>query len=266
MSPDHPVFSGPTRMADIVFPGDANHHGTLFGGTGLAHMDKVAFIAASRHGKVDFVTASCERIDFEAPAKIGDIVELIGAVNRVGRKSLSVEVDMIAESPVTGERHHCSRGIFNMVAIGEHLDRRGGTLPPLNQPAVNVADTPDIHQAMVEIVFPEKTSHYGSLYGGNALAAMGKAAFIAASRQCRKTVVMAGSERVDFHSHIQNGEVVITIPRVIATGRSSIRVEVQLWAENLHADIRRQCGMGTFIMVAVDKDHRPVRFGKTTTS
>ncbi|WCL54343.1 acyl-CoA thioesterase [Gimibacter soli] len=257
MTPDHPLFAGPTRLADIVFPGDANHHGTLFGGTGLAHMDKVAFIAASRHAHVDFVTASCERIDFEAPAMIGDIVELTGSVVRVGRKSLSVEVDMVAEGPITGERRHCSRGIFNMVAVGPRLAAIGGVLPPLT-PAPTAPVDPALHSAMVEIVFPERTSHYGSLYGGHALAAMGKAAFIAASRHSRKTVVMAGTERVDFTNQIQNGEVVITLPRILATGRSSVRVEVQLWAENLHTDVRRQCGRGEFVMVAVDATHRPV--------
>ncbi len=257
MTGEHPAFSGPVRLLDIVFPGDANHHGTLFGGTGLAHMDKVAFIAASRHGHVDFVTASCERIDFSAPAKIGDIVELVGNVVRVGRKSLSVEVDMIAEGPLSGERRHCSRGIFNMVAIGEHLETKGGVLPPLsNENHTKQAAFP--HPATVEIVFPEKTSHYGSLYGGNALAAMGKAAFIAASRHCRKTVVMAGSKRVDFSSHIQNGEVVITLPKVLRTGRTSISIEVQLWAENLHSDERRLCGSGEFVMVAIDQAGRPI--------
>ncbi len=30
------------QLIDMVFPGDANHHGTLFGGIALAHMDKVA--------------------------------------------------------------------------------------------------------------------------------------------------------------------------------------------------------------------------------
>lgn len=42
--------STPIQLIDMVFPGDANHHGTLFGGVALAHMDKVAFLAASRHG------------------------------------------------------------------------------------------------------------------------------------------------------------------------------------------------------------------------
>jgi acyl-CoA hydrolase len=261
MNPDHPVFSGPTRLVDIVFPGAANHHGTLFGGAGLSFMDKVAFIAASRHGHVDFVTASCERIDFNASAQIGDIVELTGSVVRVGCRSLSVEVDMIAENPLSGVRKHCCRGEFNMVAVGADLGAWGGKLPPLPDNAgVSETGQTQIHPAMVEIVFPEKTSHYGSLYGGNALAAMGKAAFIAASRQCRQTVVMAGAKRVDFTRHIHSGEVAITVPRVMGVGQSSIRVEVQLWAENLHTDQRRQCGVGEFVMVAIDHDHRPMPF------
>ncbi|WP_342588392.1 acyl-CoA thioesterase [Phyllobacterium phragmitis] len=107
------------------------------------------------------------------------------------------------------------------------------------------------------MVFPEQTSHYGSLYGGNALAAMGKAAFIAATRHCRKAVVMASSQRVDFDNQIQKGEVVELIPRVIKVGRSSMTVEVQLCAENLQSGERRPCGHGTFIMVAVDAQHRP---------
>jgi len=32
------------RLIDMVFPGDANHHGNLFGGAAMAHMDKVAFL------------------------------------------------------------------------------------------------------------------------------------------------------------------------------------------------------------------------------
>ena len=72
--------STPIQLIDMVFLGDANHHGTLFGGVALAHMDKVAFLAASRHGRAAFVTASSEKIDFAAPAKIRDMVEVTGRV------------------------------------------------------------------------------------------------------------------------------------------------------------------------------------------
>jgi acyl-CoA hydrolase len=117
---------GMTRLVDIVFPGDTNHHGTLFGGVGLAHMDKVAYIAAARHARVDFVTASCERINFDAPAQLGDIVELTGIVARVGRRSLSVELEFIAEAPLSGERRRCGHAVFNLVTGGGGLEHVGG--------------------------------------------------------------------------------------------------------------------------------------------
>lgn len=242
------------RMLDIVFPGDTNHHGTLFGGAGLAHMDKVAFITASRHANVDFVTASCERVDFEAPARLGDIVELEGRLLRVGRRSLAVEVVMTAEQLLSGQRHHCARGVFNMVAVGDRLGAMGGRLPPLPLAA---DEDPDDGLRMVEMVFPEHTSHYGSLYGGVALAAMGKAAFVAATRRSRMPVVMGASQRVDFASQIGTGELVELVPRLTRMGRTSMTVDVELWAENLTTGERRRSATGSFIMIAVDARHRP---------
>jgi acyl-CoA hydrolase len=242
-----------TMLVDLVFPEDTNHHGTLFGGVGLAHMDKVAFIAAARHGRVDFVTASCERVDFTAPGHLGDIVELAGAVVRVGRRSLDVRVDLHAESPVTGARRRCGTSLFHMVAVGEPT---GGRLPPLQECRPSASQTDGLR--MVEMVFPGQTSHYGSLYGGRALAAMAKAAFVAASRRARTPVVMAGSRRVDFRSQIRNGEVMEIGAAVARTGRSSMDVEVELIGETLSTGERRRAGEAIFTMVSVDAEHRPV--------
>jgi acyl-CoA hydrolase len=247
------IPSSATCLIDIVFPGDTNHHGTLFGGIGLAYMDKVAFIAAARHAHVDFVTASCERIDFKAPAILGDIVELEGRVVRVGKRSLSAEVEMIAEAPLSGERRLCGRGVFNMVAVGKGLQKHDGRLPPLSASSVTRVD--DLR--MVELVLPGETSHYGSLYGGNALAAMAKSAFVVATRHCRKEVVLASSQRVDFVSQIQKGEVVELTPRLLRFGRRSMTIEVGLCAENLQSGERRSCGHGTFVMVALEPGTNP---------
>jgi acyl-CoA hydrolase len=244
-----------TTLVDIVFPGDTNHHGTLFGGVGLAHMDKVAFIAASRHASVDFVTASCERIDFVEPARVGDILEFTGRVVRVGRRSLAVEVEMIAEAPLSGERRRCSCGVFNMVAVARPPTAGAWRLPPLADSSV--PDPPDALR-MVDLVFPEQTSHYGSLYGGNALALMAKAAFVRATRHSRRSVVMASTQRADFDSQIHKGEVVEVSPRVVVVGQSSMTVEVELVAENLRTGERRHCGLARFVMVALDREQQPI--------
>ena len=109
---------------------------------------------------------------------------------------------------------------------------------------------------LIEMVFPEQTNHYGTLYGGQALALMDKAAFIAASRYARRAVVTASSERVDFHVPVRQGQLVELLARVVATGRTSITVEVKLYSEDLLTGERKLCTQGRFVLVAIDADGR----------
>lgn len=244
--------NGVVRLIDMVFPGDANHHGTLFGGVALAHMDKVAFLAASRHGRAPFVTAASERIDFAAPARIGEIVEATGSIIRVGTSSIDVEVELIAEVPVTGERRLCARGRFTLVAVKGPDTRL--PLPPIAEAA---AADDDVGLRMAEMVFPQQTSHYGTLYGGDALKMMGKAAFLAATRHARAATVMAASERIDFTAQIAQGEMVEMVAAIRRTGRSSVRVAVDLFSERLASGERHHAAAALFTMVAVDAAGAP---------
>jgi acyl-CoA hydrolase len=77
---------------------------------------------------------------------------------------------------------------------------------------------------MAEIVFPNHTNHLGTLFGGQALAWMDKAAFLAAARYSRRTVVTARSDQVDFKLPIRIGQMVETIGRIVEVGRSSMKV------------------------------------------
>lgn len=111
---------------------------------------------------------------------------------------------------------------------------------------------------MVEMIFPEQANHYGTLFGGNALALMAKAAFVAAARHAQTAVVMARSERIDFATPIRVGELLELRSRVVRTGRSSMTVEVVAEAGSLTSPERREVLRGSFEMVAVDRDGRPV--------
>jgi len=251
----HAQQGAATRLIDIVFPGDTNHHGTLFGGTGLALMDRVAFIAATRFGRTPFVTASCERIDFKQPARIGQIVEFTAKPIKAGRRSLTVEVEMVAESIVGRQRHTCTRSIFHMVAIPEGDDAANYRLPEL---LPEKPSDPSEEVTMVEIVFPDQANSVGRMFGGEAIAYMTKAAFVAASRYSGKLVVLASSERIDFARGIEIGEIVEAEARVVRVGHSSIAIETRLWSENLLTGKRHVTATGHFNMVAVGEDHRPV--------
>jgi acyl-CoA hydrolase len=117
--------------------------------------------------------------------------------------------------------------------------------------------TPTQIVTMIEMVFPDQTNHYGTLFGGHALRLMDKAAFVAASRHARKTVVTACSERVDFQAAVRHGSLVELSARVTATGRTSMTVTVDLIAEDLLSGKRQLCAQGRFVLVAMDESQRP---------
>ncbi|HEY5257480.1 MAG TPA: acyl-CoA thioesterase [Candidatus Baltobacteraceae bacterium] len=103
---------------EIVFPNDANHLGTLFGGKALAMMDITASIAALRATRKPVVTASIDRTDFKEPVYVGEFAEVVARIVRVGRTSLQLEVELWAENPLTGVRRLSTVGKFTMVALG----------------------------------------------------------------------------------------------------------------------------------------------------
>ncbi|MCG8588726.1 MAG: acyl-CoA thioesterase [Proteobacteria bacterium] len=110
---------------------------------------------------------------------------------------------------------------------------------------------------MAEIVFPTHTNSQGTLFGGHALSLMDRLAFIVASRHARRAVVTATSEQVEFRSPVHEGDLIELIGRVTETGRTSMKVEIEMFSENLLTGARQLCTTGHFVMVAVDDDGRP---------
>ncbi len=125
MSPPDAAMPTEARLLEIVFPDHTNHLGTLFGGQALAWMDKAAFIAASRYARRTVVTARSDQVDFKLPIRQGQLVETIARVVEVGRTSMQVQVELVAEDLLSGERQVCTRGRFVMIA----LDDQGAPTP-----------------------------------------------------------------------------------------------------------------------------------------
>lgn len=106
-----------TVMVEMIFPDQANHYGTLFGGNGLALMAKAAFVAATRQARSAVVMARSDRVDFATPVQVGELLELTAEITRTGRTSMTVAVVGVAEGLMTGARREVLRGRFEMVAV-----------------------------------------------------------------------------------------------------------------------------------------------------
>ncbi len=108
-----------TRFVELVFPENTNHYRTLFAGNGLSMMAKAAFIAATRYARQRMVLAKSEHVDFKAPAREGELIELIAEIVETSERSLTVAGELWAEELLTGERRLCISATFTLAPVDE---------------------------------------------------------------------------------------------------------------------------------------------------
>ena len=118
LPPKRPSDSA-TEMVQVVLPNDANPLGFILGGRVMHLMDIAAAIAAHRHSSSYVVTASVDYVDFRNPIRVGDLIILKAAVNRVFHTSMEVGVKVFSENVLTGERKHTSSAYVTFVAIDD---------------------------------------------------------------------------------------------------------------------------------------------------
>lgn len=102
---------------EVVFPSMVNQFGTLFGGIALQWMDRAAWICSTRFARKTMVTIASDRVVFKKSVRQGSMVELKGMVKRVGNTSVTIQVELYSESPLTGKRELATHGEFVMVAL-----------------------------------------------------------------------------------------------------------------------------------------------------
>lgn len=179
-------------------------------------------------------------------------MECRAVITRQGRRSVTVDTHLIAENLLDGARTHCLSGEFVMVRQA-HESLSSIPLPIAESLKQDNHSANTLANAMVaEIVFPGHANHRGVLHGGPAMEWMTKAGFVAATRQVRRTVVMASSEKLDFNQSAYVGDVVEVTAQVTSTGNRSIQVQVSMWAESPESGERRLCASGKFVYVAVE--------------
>ena len=81
---------------------DANSAGYVHGGTVMKLCDEVAGLAAVRHSRCRVVTAGVDRMTFQEPIHIGELVTFTASVNAAWRTSMEVGVRVTAEQPRHG--------------------------------------------------------------------------------------------------------------------------------------------------------------------
>src|SRR4029450_12117627 len=114
----------------VPMPADANFHGDIFGGWIMSQVDVAGAIPASRraHGRV--ATVAVNSFLFKQPVLIGDVVSFFAQITRVGRTSITVEVEVYAQrNPGKQEiTVKVTEASLTYVAVG--ADRKPRDVPP----------------------------------------------------------------------------------------------------------------------------------------
>ncbi len=110
---------------------------------------------------------------------------------------------------------------------------------------------------LAKIVMPGQTNSRLSLYGGVLLGWMDEVAAIVARRHSRMDVVTAHIDSVDFAAPILLGQLAEVSAALTSVGRTSMRIRVEAYGEDLKTSKRWLCTSATFVMVAVDESRRP---------
>src|SRR5262245_49723490 len=74
-------------------PADMNGNGDIFGGWVLSQMDVAGGTVAARVAKGRVATVAITAMTFVQPIKVGDLVTIYGEVTKVGRTSITVNLE-----------------------------------------------------------------------------------------------------------------------------------------------------------------------------
>src|SRR3954449_1619496 len=98
-------------------PSDINANGHIFGGWVLSQMDIAAGIVASRRSKGPVATVAIEAMKFLEPIHLRDLISVFAEVERVGRTSMGVRIEVIAHRDFSATHIKENEGLFIFVAM-----------------------------------------------------------------------------------------------------------------------------------------------------
>ncbi len=100
-------------------PADMNGNGDIFGGWVLSQMDVAGGALAARVAKGRVATVAITAMTFVEPIKVGDMVSIYGEVRKIGRTSITIDLETVVQRRTGTTDIRVTHGTFVFVAIDE---------------------------------------------------------------------------------------------------------------------------------------------------
>src|SRR5215208_4845528 len=113
-------------MRVMPMPADANGNGDIFGGWIMAQVDLAGAVLPARIAKGRIATVAVNQFVFKQPVSMGDLLSFYAKVERIGRTSVTVNVEVYAERN-PAELHVVKVTDANLTFVA--IDRNGRPRP-----------------------------------------------------------------------------------------------------------------------------------------
>jgi len=110
--------------------------------------------------------------------------------------------------------------------------------------------------ALQTIAMPADTNASGDIFGGWLVSQMDLAGSIAAGRIAHGRVATVAIDRMSFLVPVKVGAVVSCYTEIVGVGRSSVQVQIEVWASHINDSDSNKVTEGTFVFVAIDDNGR----------
>ncbi len=118
------------QLRVMPMPADANVHGDVFGGWIMSQVDIAGALPAVRRANGRVATVAVNSFLFKHPVFVGDLLSFYADIVKVGRTSITVNVEVYAErNRLQAETVKVTEATLTYVATG--ADRKPRLVPPL---------------------------------------------------------------------------------------------------------------------------------------
>lgn len=129
MPPNSPERREPILRV-VPGPADINSNGHIFGGWVLSQMDIAGGIVARREARGPVATVAIEAMEFISPILLHDLISVYAGVERRGRTSIAIRLEVIASREGGAREVKVTEGVYTFVALDENQRPRALNAPP----------------------------------------------------------------------------------------------------------------------------------------
>lgn len=114
----------------VPMPADTNAHGTIFGGWVMAQVDIAGSIPAWDRAQGPVVTVAVNSFVFKEAVFVGDLVSFYARVVRVGRTSVTIDVEVFAQRGRSGRDEVVKVTEAQLTYVAVDAQRKPRPMPP----------------------------------------------------------------------------------------------------------------------------------------